>query len=71
MKAMDVSEAEAYRAMIGAGIPPYAAHGIIGLQYNVARGLLATPSGTVERIVGTAPRTLDSYLDENLAAFRG
>lgn len=70
VKAIDISEAEAYRAMIGAGLSPYTAHGIIGLQYNVARSLLATPTGTVERITGKAPRTLDAYLDENLAAFR-
>lgn len=66
-----ISEAEQYRAMVDAGIPPIIADGVVGLQNWLRAGGGAYVTGTVERVTGIPPRSLDAYIDENRALFGG
>lgn len=64
-----VSEAAAYKTLTGYGLPPILVHGMLTLQHFFLRTTVVT--GTVERLTGKQPRTVDAYLDETLAAFKG
>lgn len=66
---IEMSEAEAYRGMVVAGLPAELAHGVIGLQNFYRQGGAALVTGTIERLSGRTPRTFDNYLNENRALF--
>jgi uncharacterized protein YbjT (DUF2867 family) len=68
---VNVPEGAAHHAMVGMGLSPWMAEGMITLyQMFRANGPTAQVLGTVERITGHAPRTLAAYLKENEAAFK-
>lgn len=66
---VELSEADAYRGMVAAGLAPELAHGVLGLQHFYRQGGGALVTGTVERLTGRAPRSLNTYIDENRALF--
>ncbi len=68
---VNVPDGAARQAMIGAGMQPWLAEGMITLYHLFrANGTTALALDTVERIAGHAPRTLADFLRENEAAFR-
>jgi uncharacterized protein YbjT (DUF2867 family) len=68
---VNVPDAAAHHAMVGMGMSPWLAEGMITLYHLFkANGATALPLETVERITGRAPRTLTAYLTENEPAFR-
>lgn len=66
---VELTEADAYRGMVAAGLAAELAHGVIGLQHFYRQGGGALVTGTVERLIGRAPRSLNTYIDENRALF--
>ncbi len=48
---------------------PWYAYGMVTLYQGVRRGIADAVTGTVELVTGRAPRALDAFLEENLAAF--
>lgn len=68
---VNVPEGAARLSMVGSGMSPWLAEGLISLyQLFKANGPTAQALETVERLTGRAPRTLAAYLKENEAAFR-
>jgi uncharacterized protein YbjT (DUF2867 family) len=68
---VDVPEVAANHSMVGMGMSPWLAEGMITLyQMFRANGPTAQVLGTVERITGHAPRTLAAYLKEHEADFK-
>ncbi|MCE1202985.1 MAG: SDR family oxidoreductase [Holophagaceae bacterium] len=68
---VNVPEGAARQSMVGTGMSPWLAEGLITLyQLFKANGPTAMPLETVERLTGRAPRALSDYLKENEAAFR-
>lgn len=68
---VDVPDGAALNAMVGMGMSPWVAEGLVTLYHHFkANGYSALTLDTVERVTGRAPRTLDAYIQENLAAFR-
>lgn len=68
---VNVPEGAAHQAMVGSGMTPWLAEGMITLyQMFKVNGATALALETVERITGHAPRTLAAYLKENEAAFK-
>jgi uncharacterized protein YbjT (DUF2867 family) len=68
---VNVPEGVARQSMVGTGMSPWLAEGLITLyQLFKANGHTAMALETVERLTGHAPRTLAAYLKENEAAFR-
>jgi len=68
---VNVPEGAARQSMVGMGMSPWLAEGLITLyQLFKANGHTAMALETVERLTGRAPRNLASYLKENEAAFR-
>lgn len=65
-----VSDAAAFQAMQGMGMDAWYAYGMVTLNQGVRRGVAEPTTGTVELVTGKAPRTLDAFLEEHLAAFR-
>lgn len=71
IKYVDVPDAAAYQAMVGTGMPPWLAEGMVTLYHQFkVNGPTAQVLGTVERIGGRPARTLAAYLKENEAAFK-
>jgi len=66
-----VSDAAACQAMAESGMPDFFTHALITLYHFYKQGGAERPTGLVEVITGRQPRTLDAYLEENLAAFKG
>ena len=64
-----VPDAAAFQAMKGMGMDGWYAYGMTALSQGVRRGNADFTTGTVELVTGTAPRTIDAFLKENLAAF--
>jgi uncharacterized protein YbjT (DUF2867 family) len=63
--------AEAQRqAMLGMGMPDWQVTALLDLQEYYTSGHGGTPDGTLARLLGRAPRTMDAYIEENAAAFR-
>ena len=72
VKYVDVPDDAAYNSMTGMGMSGWFAHSLITLFHMFrANGSTAVTLGTIGRITGRAPRTLDAYLKENIEAFRG
>ncbi len=68
---VDVPDGAARQAMTGMGLSPWLAEGMLSLYHLFkANGATALVLDTVERLTGRPARTLDAYLQENLAAFR-
>lgn len=65
-----VPDAAAFQAMKGMGFDPWYAYGMTTLNQAVQRGAADLVTGTVELVTGQAPRSVDAFLQENLAAFR-
>jgi len=55
--------------MLGAGIPEWNVEGLLELYEAYNTGLTATPTDTVESVLGRAPRSWDDYLRENAGKF--
>jgi uncharacterized protein YbjT (DUF2867 family) len=65
-----VPDAAAFQAMKGMGFDPWYAYGMTTLNQSIQRGAADVVTGTVELVTGKAARSLDAFLQENLAAFR-
>ncbi len=65
-----VPDAAAFGAMQGMGMDPWYAYGMTALNQAVRRGASDYLTGTVELATGQAPRGLDAFFEEHLAAFR-
>jgi uncharacterized protein YbjT (DUF2867 family) len=70
IQAIGVSGEAAREGMLGAGVPPWYADGLIELYASYRRGEGAVVTDTVARLLGRAPRSLDAYFAETIAAFR-
>lgn len=64
-----VPDVAALQAMKGMGMDSWYAYGMVTLNQAVRRGIGDFLTGTVELVTGQAPRTIDAFLKENLAAF--
>ena len=64
-----VPDAAAFQAMRGMGMDAWYAYGMTALNQNVRKGHADFTTGTVELVTGKAPRSMDAFLKENLAAF--
>jgi uncharacterized protein YbjT (DUF2867 family) len=64
-----VPDAAAFQAMKGMGMDAWYAYGMVSLHQGVRRGLAEPTTGTFELVTGKAPRGIDAFLEENLAAF--
>ena len=68
---VDVPDGAALNSMVGMGMSPWMAEGLVTLYHTFKEnGHSALTFDTVERVTGRAPRTIDAYIQENLAAFR-
>ena len=66
---VSVPDAAAFQAMKGMGMDAWYAYGMVTLHQGVRRGVAESTTGTVELVTGKAPRGIDAFLKENLAAF--
>ncbi|HJW08577.1 MAG TPA: SDR family oxidoreductase, partial [Holophagaceae bacterium] len=66
---VSVPDAAAFQAMKGMGMDAWYAYGMVALNQIVRRGGADATTGTVELVTGKAPRSVDAFLQENLAAF--
>jgi len=66
-----VPDAAAYQAILGMGMDTWYATGLTFLNQGVRHGAADRVLGTTELVTGKAPRTMDAFLQENLAAFQG
>jgi uncharacterized protein YbjT (DUF2867 family) len=72
VKFVDVPDDAAYSSMTSMGMSGWMAHSLVTLFHLFrANGSTAVTLGTVARITGRPPRTLQEYLNEHIAAFRG
>jgi uncharacterized protein YbjT (DUF2867 family) len=72
VKYVDVPDDAAFQAMVNMGMSPWLSHGLITLFHLFkANGATAVPLGTVARLTGRAPRTLNEYIGEQLHRFHG
>lgn len=67
---VDVPDGAAFGAMQGLGMDRWYAYGMASLNQAVRRGASDFTTGTVDLVTGRAPRSLDAFFDEHLAAFR-
>jgi uncharacterized protein YbjT (DUF2867 family) len=68
---VNVPDGAAHQAMVGMGMTPWLAEGMITLYHLFkSNGPTAQVLETVERLTGHTPRTLKAYLKENEAAFK-
>lgn len=67
---LTVPDAAAFQAMQGMGMDAWYAYGMTALNQAVRRGASDYTTGTVELVMGHAPRTLDAFFEEHLPAFR-
>jgi uncharacterized protein YbjT (DUF2867 family) len=68
---VEIPEEAQRQAMLGAGMPEWQVTAILELQEYYRTGRCATVDETVASVTGRPPRTLDAYLEENAAAFKG
>ena len=72
VKFVDVPDDAAYNSMTGMGMSGWFAHSIITLFHMFrANGSTALTLGTLARVTGRVPRTLDNYIKENINVFQG
>ena len=55
--------------MLGAGVPEWVAQGLLELYAAYRAGVAAETTGTVEAVLGRAPRSWDDFLRESSGAF--
>jgi uncharacterized protein YbjT (DUF2867 family) len=67
---VDVPDAAARDAMLGAGMPAPLADAMIEFMGLVRAGQTAATSDAVQTITGTAPRSFETWARDNAAAFR-
>ncbi|HEX4407047.1 MAG TPA: NAD(P)H-binding protein [Polyangia bacterium] len=65
-----ISDDEARRALLTAGMPPAVVEALVTLWREVREGLVATVTDTVEAVTGAKPASFDQWATENVAAFR-
>jgi uncharacterized protein YbjT (DUF2867 family) len=69
---VDVPDDAAYQAMTGMGMSGWFAHSLLCLFHDFrSNAHTAVTLGTVARVTGQPPRTLEAYLKQNLPLFRG
>jgi uncharacterized protein YbjT (DUF2867 family) len=68
---VDIPAAALRQAMLDQGMPVWQATAITELQEYYTGGKGGTPDDTLAGLLGHAPRTVDQFLDENAAQFRG
>lgn len=66
-----VPDQAAYQAMLGMQMPADYAWGLTTLNQGARQGNAEGVTQTFELLTGKAPRTMDAFLQENVAAFRG
>lgn len=66
-----VPDQAAYQAMLGMQMPADYAWGLTTLNQGARQGSAEGVLQTIELLTGKAPRTMDAFLHENVAAFRG
>jgi hypothetical protein len=64
------SLAEQKEALLGAGLAPFVADLLVGLDQMFRDSALAETTLTVEELTGRPPRSLTEWLTENLNLFR-
>jgi uncharacterized protein YbjT (DUF2867 family) len=67
----DISAEEQRKAMLAQGMPDWQVTALLDLQAYYAEGRGGAVDGTVERVLGRPARTMDTFLEEHAAAFRG
>ena len=65
-----VPDQGAYQAMLGMGVPADYAWALTTLNQAVRKGAADVSTQTVELVTGKAPRTLDAFFGEHVAAFK-
>jgi uncharacterized protein YbjT (DUF2867 family) len=59
------------KAMLDRGMPAWQVTALLELQEYYTSGKGGTPDGTLARLLGRPSRTMDQFLEEHAAAFRG
>ena len=59
------------QGLLSAGLSDWYADGLVKLNQFFRQGGGASVTPDLERLIGQKPRTMDAYLQENVAAFRG
>ncbi|HJV23684.1 MAG TPA: SDR family oxidoreductase [Holophagaceae bacterium] len=65
-----VPDEAAYQAMLGMGMPADYTWALVTLNQAVRKGLADFTTQNVQLVTGHAPRSIDAYLTEHLAAFQ-
>jgi NAD(P)H dehydrogenase (quinone) len=68
---VDIPVEDQQKAMLAQGMPEWQVTALLDLQAYYTGGRGGTPDRTVERLLGRSARTIDAFLAENAAAFRG
>ncbi len=68
---VDIPVEEQRKAMLGLGMPDWQVTALLDLQAYYTGGRGGSVDGTVERVLGRPARTMDAFLEEQAAAFRG
>jgi uncharacterized protein YbjT (DUF2867 family) len=66
---IDIPEEAQRQAMLGAGMPQWQVTAILELQEYYCTGACAEVDDLIAELLGRPARTLDAYLNENIAAF--
>jgi uncharacterized protein YbjT (DUF2867 family) len=66
-----LADAAARQGMLGAGLSPWYADGLIELYASYRRGEGAVVTETIRHVSGQMPRSLADYLDAHLGLFQG
>ncbi|HLH10643.1 MAG TPA: NAD(P)H-binding protein [Methylovirgula sp.] len=67
---VDIPEEAQRQAMLAQGMPEWQVTALLELQEYYTGGKGGEPDGTLERLLGRAPRALDALLQEHAAEFR-
>lgn len=70
VKYVDIPEAAYRKGMLDAGLPEWQVNALLELQEYYISGKCAGISDTLAKLLGRAPRRLDSFLEENKDSFR-
>jgi uncharacterized protein YbjT (DUF2867 family) len=68
---VDVPEEAQRKAMLEQGMPEWQVTALLELQEYYTGGRGGAPDGTLARLLGRPPRTMDQLLEEHAADFRG
>jgi uncharacterized protein YbjT (DUF2867 family) len=68
---VDIPAAAQRQSMLALGMPEWQVTALLELQeYYTVAGKGGTPDGTLERLLGRAPRNMEQFIRENATAFR-